>query len=113
MRGKHRYRRPRRSRRIPADWRRPLGALALLFAGVLFVAIGLAIGELLIVWALFALAALVGGLVLLAGESGPEWPAWPTEHSPYRENAESPTLDRSDGFVGRHTYASVHRSTSR
>ena len=112
MRGRHRYRRPRRSRRIPADWRRPLAALALLCTGVLFVAIGLAVGELLIVWALCALAALVGGLVLLAGESGPEWPNWPTKHSPYREDAESAPLDRP-AFPKHRSYAAAHRSTSR
>ena len=80
MRGKHRYRR-RRRRWIPGEWRRPLAALAILCAGVLLVVVGLLVDEFLVVWAIFALCALIGGLVLLSGDSGPEWPDWPVpEH---------------------------------
>jgi len=76
VRGKHRYQR-RRRRSIPTEWRRPLAALTVLCAGVLLVATGLLVGHFLIVWALLALGALILGLVLLAGDAGPEWPDWP------------------------------------
>jgi len=66
------------------EWRRPITAVAVLGLGVLFVVTGLVVGSLVIVWAMLALVALVVGLVLLAGDSGPEWPDFPTwEHSPY------------------------------
>jgi len=86
VRGKHRYRRPPRTGWIhAAEWRRPLSAIALLLFGLLLVVTGLLIGDLLIVWALLGVAALVGAVILLTGDSGPEWPDWPMgDHSPYR-----------------------------
>ena len=86
MRGKHRYRRPPRIGWVrAAEWRRPLSAVALLLFGLLAVVTGFLVGDFLVVGGLLAVASLVGALILLAGDSGPEWPEWPPgDHSPYR-----------------------------
>ena len=92
MSGKHRSPRPQRRRwSLPVEWRRPVAAVAILGLGVAFVVTGLIVGVLMIVWAILALAAIVVGLVLLAGDTGPEWPDFPTDHSPYAEGANDGT----------------------
>lgn len=82
------------------DWRRPVAAVVVLGLGVMFVVAGLVVGALMIVWAILALAAIVVGLVLLAGDTGPEWPDFPTDHSPYDEGANGAPASDPNGPNG-------------
>jgi len=65
----------------------------ILCAAVLFVVVGFLVGRFLVVWGLLAMCASIAGLVLLAGDSGPEWPDFPLpEHPRSRGSEERPAV---------------------